>query len=971
MRTSFLVILLVVSNLVSAQIKDIGFSFITNYTKENYQGGAQNWSIDQDSRGIMYFANNGGLLSFDGTNWRIYPMPNYSIIRSIFIDDRDIIYVGAFNEIGYFTPDEMGELTYHSLIDRIPVEYHDFGSVWNIMPYKDGIIFHSFNIVFYISESEVRIISDSRNLHFSFAVEGSYYVMEYPKGILTLNDLELQWVKYSDFFQHISVSKILPFSKDVLLVVSREKGLFLLDNNGVRIFKTPLQSYFQSYQIYSATKFGNDHYVFGTVQNGVIIMNSKGELVQHLNRSRGMQNHTVLSVFVDKSSNLWLGLDNGIDYVMLNSPFSVLAHESGIGAVYAIEEYNSDLYFGTNQGLYRTAWPGEAQIATENPELEFVPGSQGQVWALRTINNVLMVGHDVGTYMLDGNKLVNLSTFPGEWNFIDVPGSESILLSGSYEGLLVFELNNTPGRKGYSLKTRLKGFSESCKQMQFDTEGYLWIGHGYRGIYRLKLTDTHDSVTEARHYTRHSGLPANHLLNILDFGEEVLIGTNEGIYKYNRSEDRFERDPELSLFFGNQNVHLTQRDKNGNIWFFADNNLGILKPNFDGTYSKTTVPFLPLRNKMLGSYESVFLIDWQGILFPTLEGVLHFDPGFKKEYNTPFNVLVRSVKFQNDTLTYGSSSYSASGSVPVLDFRNNSIQFIFSAVYFEFPGHTEYTYMLEGFDQTWSDWSHSNEKEYTYLHEGEYSFHVKARNVYGFESNAQQFSFVVLPPWYRSKIAYLTYTLLFILAIIASIQYVIKRIEKEKQHLKEKQKKVIQEKDRVFAEESLKAEQEIIRLRNEKLEIENQRSKSELENRTKELASIAMQITYKNELLAQIKHKLIKVAGKMIHRESKHQVDALIKTLEKDIISQDDWDRFEVHFDQVHEDFMKKLRNNYTELTPKDLRLCAYLRMNLSSKEIAPLLNISIRGVEISRYRLRKKLDLDRDANLTDFMMHL
>ena len=132
-----------------------------------------------------------------------------------------------------------------------------------------------------------------------------------------------------------------------------------------------------------------------------------------------------------------------------------------------------------------------------------------------------------------------------------------------------------------------------------------------------------------------------------------------------------------------------------------------------------------------------------------------------------------------------------------------------------------------------------------------------------------------------------------------------------------------------------------------------------------------MQITYKNELLTQIRQKLSKVSSKMIHLESKHQVDSLIKTLEKDIMGQDEWDKFEVHFDQVHEDFMKKLRNNYPELTPKDLRLCAYLRMNLSSKEIAPLLNISIRGVEISRYRLRKKLYLSRDANLTDFMMHL
>jgi FixJ family two-component response regulator len=85
---------------------------------------------------------------------------------------------------------------------------------------------------------------------------------------------------------------------------------------------------------------------------------------------------------------------------------------------------------------------------------------------------------------------------------------------------------------------------------------------------------------------------------------------------------------------------------------------------------------------------------------------------------------------------------------------------------------------------------------------------------------------------------------------------------------------------------------------------------------------------------------------------------------------EDDWESFARHFDQVHTDFIKRLKEKYPQLSPKDLKLCAYLRMNLVSKEIAPLLNISVRGVEISRYRLRKKMQLHAEVNLTDYMIH-
>jgi DNA-binding CsgD family transcriptional regulator len=335
--------------------------------------------------------------------------------------------------------------------------------------------------------------------------------------------------------------------------------------------------------------------------------------------------------------------------------------------------------------------------------------------------------------------------------------------------------------------------------------------------------------------------------------------------------------------------------------------------------------------------------------------------------------MVRQMFTNGDSLLYGGNSISDKNYTRnfTLEYNSNSVLFLYSAPQYETPGGLSYSYILEGFDKKWSDWSLNNEKEYTNLPEGDYIFKVKAKNIYGFESAEDKVILTVLPPWYQSLGAYLIYVVLGILMITIIVLYIIRKFEKERKTLQDKQKNELSIREQEYERESLKAEQEIIKLRNEKLTIENQKKQSEIENKTKELASIAMQITYKNEMLTKVRQKLTKVSQKMIHQESKQQVDGLIKTLEKDMVRDDDWERFELSFDQVHEDFLKKLRTRYSELSPKDLRLCAYLRMNLSSKEIAPLLNISIRGVEISRYRLRRKLNIDRETNLTEFMMNL
>ena len=153
-------------------------------------------------------------------------------------------------------------------------------------------------------------------------------------------------------------------------------------------------------------------------------------------------------------------------------------------------------------------------------------------------------------------------------------------------------------------------------------------------------------------------------------------------------------------------------------------------------------------------------------------------------------------------------------------------------------------------------------------------------------------------------------------------------------------------------------EKEIIQLKNEQL-------KKEFQNKSNELAASTMSLIKKNELLSKAKEQL------MANVEGKEAVKPIIDIIDRNLNQNDDWELFKEAFNNADRKFLKKLKKVHPNLSPNDIKLCAYLRLNLSSKEIAPLLNISARSVEIKRYRLRKKMGLEHDDNLVNYILKL
>ena len=275
---------------------------------------------------------------------------------------------------------------------------------------------------------------------------------------------------------------------------------------------------------------------------------------------------------------------------------------------------------------------------------------------------------------------------------------------------------------------------------------------------------------------------------------------------------------------------------------------------------------------------------------------------------------------------------------------------------------------MDGFDEEWSNWSTKSEKDYTNLPEGTYTFYVKARKSPSHESTTCQYIFTIKPPFYRTIWAYIFYLLVFAGFLFSILKYQAKRYKKKQEARRlADQQKFEEEQKQIAYQHQLKlekSEKQLIRLQNEKLE-------TEIKHKNAELASTTMNLVQKKEFILKLKAELQQLQKTAKVGDDNPELKKLLKVLAEEEKLNEEWEQFSQHFNSVHGDFLTILKSKFPSLKPHELRLCAYLRMNLSSKEIAPLMSISVRGVEISRYRLRKKLNLSTEDNLVEYLLDL
>ena len=935
---------------------------IFNYTAQQYKGGIQNWEMAQDKNGLLYVGNKEGLLTFNGRYWNRYPLPNYTGIRSVKVDSKNRIYVGGQDELGYFFPDRSGVLRYHSLLHLLPAAERKMADIWNIVIINDDVFFRSLSSIIHYKQGVVDIYKPEVTWDYLGITHGRLFAQSRSRGILCFENGV--WKPFADdpILRQTAITSILSYNKDTLLISTLKKGLFHVTEGKLSRKKTAIDQQLLNDRLFCGANVNGNWLAFGTSSSGLFILDKKGNVVQKFSLNEGLQNDNIRSIYVDHNGSMWLGLDDGIDMVAINSAIKYIYPNKNKQVSYSVRVFNNALYVASSNGLFYTALQkGLSDLSLNKGPFYEVHNTSGQVWNLEELNGHLVVGHEDGLFTIDKGDTRHIYQQPGTWMFQPVSHifpSEKIL-AGTYHGLQLIGYSNGQFKNAGPLK----GINESLRFIVYDrSSNIVWASHPYHGVYKLQLSADLTKVTEQTIYTEADGLPATLYNYVYRIHNRVVIATEKGIYEYSAARNRFFPSAFFSPFFNDLPVLYLKEDNEGNVWFVTNRKeVGVVEISED---KKGLVTYFPeIKEKIVGGFESIYPYDSENIFIGAAKGVFHINYKKFKERQNSLSVVLGEVRLlgEQDTILYGGYFLRDSAVVQSqdkeqlqhLDYDQNFLHFEFASTLYNELNNIEYSYFLEGLDKTWSAWSDKSEKDYTSLPPGNYTFKVKARNNAGNESEQVSYSFTIAPVWYRTIWSYIMYTILLVYAIFILLK------RQKKKHKREHEKLSY-----LHQLELDRTEKEIIRLKNDKLE-------SEVEFKNRELANMTMHLVQRGKVIEKIKVELASASNgndAVANSNNFKRLLRLIKEVEK---GEKDWEQFNHHFNNVHADFFKHLQRSFPDLTSNELKLCAFIKMNLSSKEIAQLMNITIKAVEVGRYRLRKKLALHTDTNLHSFLVQI
>lgn len=952
---------LIVVTLEGVAQNTIGLPSIINYTKNDFKAGTQTWDIAQGANGLMYFANNEGLITYDGNYWKPYPLPNRTIMRSIAIGRKGQIYAGGQGEIGYFAPDAQGFLKYVSLTTLLPAQERNFADIWDIEIVDEAVFFRaSDRKIFELKNNTFSIYDPISEWLFLKNINGELYAQDRTEGLLKFKSTLWSPVANAKLIGNDAITGIIKGKNNDLKVFTYQGLQYQLRNDS--LFKSRnYSSYTSGSNVFKASAVSRDEIVLATSSQGCLIIDQQGKLIQKISRKEGLQNNNVLSVYIDKGGNLWTGLNNGISVIAYNSAIKYITpNKDNEVSGFTSHIFNNKLYIGSSEGAYMVSLNANMQ------DLSFVKGdftpvrnSYGQVWRINEVNQELLMGHTRGCFYLKENTAIPVSKDPG-WLF--VPLSQVIpsknIIAGTYMGLKMFEYTN----KGFKDLGNLKGIFESLRFLAIDNKNRIWASHPYRGVYMLTLNKDGKSY-ESKLFTEKDGLPSTFDNHVFKISNRIIFATCKGPYEFDDNSNRFIHSEFLTPILGKTEIRYMNEDSEGNIWFCSGKKLGVININRGKEKTDRHIIFFPeLTGQILSGFENIYPYNKQNIFIASEKGVIHLNFEKYKSIKSKPNIILSLVKAigKNDSSIYSGSTLQSVVFTKNKETKINlpshyqSFHFEYSTPVYGIEKNIEYSYMLQGYDKAWSIWSNKTEKDYTNLSNGNYIFKVKSRDNLGNESDYILYSFRIAPPWYKSNWAYIAYVLLMLV-----IFYGLSKWQRQKLNLQRLKYEESQRQMNILHQLELeKNEKEIIKLKNEKLE-------NEIQLKTRELADTSMHLVERSEALLKVKEELQKLYKNTNENHDIKKTLHLLHDIEK---NNDNWEKFASHFDEVNNNFLKKMKLKFPGLTNNDLKLCTYLQLNLSSKEIAQLMNITLRGVEINRYRLRKKLNITSKQSLNAFL---
>ncbi len=749
-----------------------GSGFINNFSPADYKGSDQNWCAVQDTMGKVFFANLNGVLVYDGRFWKTILLPNIVSVFSLDKDRRDKIYVGADNEFGYLNQEPSGVLKYISLSRNLKNEDKEFTSTWATHCIGENVFFCSNEKLFWYDQKTVKAFSpQGAAFHTFFKVGKHLFVREFEKGFKVFENGKLSLIKGSEEFADIKVYSILQVEGNNYMVATRNDGVYMLYYNEKQPTKSvfvkrssSIDSWLKEKELYCGLKIGDNRYAFGSLKDGIIITDRAFNIITKLNSGNGLQDDAVKNIYRDANDNLWISLNFGIDFYENNTPITFWKKNEGIkGVVENVIIFKGSTFVATDKGLLklneRTSKFEETEITTGCYSLAaskdhlFIASADG-LFSYDGKNYKVVLEEYVYSVFYDSTKK---DLFIGtDYNFY-----KGKLKSGKYE--IIDSLNEIG----------------AVRYIALDKLGNIAIATSNNGIF--VLTEKSKKI----HLTTTDGLPVMTENHVFCYEGNIYISTDKGIYEWNiKNEKKIVRSLNMNPYSNTVFITSIAQIKN-EVWFqsaHADKlkvsreEIVSIAPDKTGKFFLTN-SFL---SRLQGANAKHFFYDKNKVFIGTNQGLFCYDLN-KSLKRTDFKAIISRAFFNNknkDAFLENFSGQFIPHDIQV-PYKNNQLFVYPAATTFFGPEFIKFAYYLEGADETYSEWDERKVIEILNIYDGNYTFHLKAMDLLGRESNEISFSFTILPPWYRTTLAYICYILLVIGAVILFVTLYTKRLKEK------------------------------------------------------------------------------------------------------------------------------------------------------------------------------------------------
>ncbi len=768
-----------------------GLKYYRNYSPEEYKYQPQNWCIIQDRSGIIYAANNGGVMEYDGVSWTLIPVPN-QVVRSLASDDAGTIYVGGINELGYLGPDSRGQLKYISLVQHLEERANNFDNVWRIHAVREGIFFRTSKYIFCWNpqKKQMNILLESKRgegdrIKGSFTCGARLLVKQGSVGLLELEKDSFKTIVEAKVFDQLGqVFVMVPYDTagEKILIGTREKGFFIFDGNPPTPFPTEVDNYLKDKQIYHGIRLSQSpgDIAIASLSGGIVVMDLQGKLKYRFTIDSGLQDNSVKYLFEDSQGNLWAALENGLAKIEYSAPLSVYDDKSGLpGLVLSVTRCSWGLYAGTTQGLFHLG-PNDSRF---NP----VTGVPGTCWSLLSIGDSVLAAADSGVYQLKNHSIREITDSPSYALHHSRQNPHRVWVGmENNPGSLVL---NPPGPKNQEDEwTEEYIFEKVNKQTRTiieDQEGNLWLGTRPSGVVKIILPGKGNIRDyEVKTYDTSHGLPQEEIQVCWAAGH-VLFGTKENLLRFDEEGNRFIPDLTLGREFSSRliDVYRLEEDRKGRIRLHAKgrNYQAVPKPGHGYDIEEKSLARIPISAQVNSIYPDPLEnnITW----FASHKGLIRFDSRLKKETRGEYSTVIREVLVNGIPQFYNMLEAKDQPDVPVIAFKDRNLRFEFAAPFFQDETRMTYSFILAGYETHWTDGVKEAFKEYTNLDAGIYTFRVKGKNVYGDFGREASFTFRIQTPWYWSWWAFLLYGLLFFLTLFLTVKWRSNKLKQEKKRL--------------------------------------------------------------------------------------------------------------------------------------------------------------------------------------------